>query len=275
VRRVLLGAVWAVAGRKPILDNPEPQVILAGTSDLGVEYKVRYWIKPWDEASPSMARDVVIRSVLDHLRHAGISLAYPKEDVYYEPMPSRQLDAATTADRELLLRAVPLFRSLTAEELRYLAEHMHEHLFPQGSVLFTQGDPGRSMFILFEGLLRVQMKPSNGEPDAAVGQFVPGQWFGEVALLTGDVREATVKARTESVVYEITKEHLETLFERRPELVEKIATALVDRMVEMTRTVEEAGRTSHAVVDRHANSGFGRVLARVRSVFRSNASPVG
>jgi CRP-like cAMP-binding protein len=268
-RRVLLGAVWAVAGRGPIMDRPEPQVLLAGTSDLGVEYRIRYWIKPWDDASPSAARDVVIRSVLDHLRHAGISLAYPKEDIYFEPMPSRQLNAATIADRELLLRVIPLFQSLTREELQHLAQHMHEHQYPEGTVLFTQGDPGKSMFIVFEGLLKVSMKNGNGEPETVVGQFAPGQWFGEVSLLTGDVREATVRARTESIVYEITKEHLDALFERRPELVEKLATALVDRMVEMSRIADEASRERAAAGSaRPPTSTFGRMLARVRGTLR-------
>ncbi|MFN0157381.1 MAG: mechanosensitive ion channel family protein [Bacteroidota bacterium] len=263
-QRVIVGGVKAIAGRHGILESPEPAVLLGGTSELGVEYIARYWIKAWENTSPTTARHHVISSVMEHLQQSGLSLAYPKEDVYYERMPARQLDAGSLTDREKLLATFPLFKILGPEDITFLGGRMREHHHRKGDVLFKKGDEGSSMHVLFEGLLHVHVNGSLDEKHVA--QYEPGQFFGEVSLLTGDVREATLVAATESVTYEITKTDMELLFEKRPNLIEALAAALVDRQMDIHETVQKA---LHAEVKTEQHrSRSSQMLTKMRSMFR-------
>lgn len=245
-RRVFLGAVRAVTGSKGILAKPEPEVLVAGTSDAGVDYLIRYWMKPWEPSAPSSARDVVVRSILSHLRQAGISPSYPKEEVFLSRSSPRSLDSSDVADREGLLARIPLFRDLSEEELRSLAGAMRQRAFNHGAELYRQGEPGSSMFVVVEGVLASSVQSRDGNAQQRAAQFVPGDFVGEFSLLTGDTREATVTAMNDSVVFEITKVDLDALCVRRPELVEILATALVDRMVNISEVVERGEGTESA-----------------------------
>lgn len=264
-RRILLGAVRAVAGVSGVLDKPEPQVLVAGTSDAGVVYHVRYWMRPWEASSPSAGQDAVIRSVLAHLQQAGISTSYPKEEVLISRAPSRALDSVEAGDREALLTRVRLFHDLSAEELRFLAGRMRRREFARGTVIFRQGDQGSSMFVLVEGLLSSAVQAREGNEVLRAAQFVPGDFFGEFSLLTGDGREATVSAVIDSVAFEITKVDVDELCSRRPQLVEILATALVDRMVDISKVVEQAEKADE---NPHADRGSVFLVRRVKSMFQ-------
>jgi small-conductance mechanosensitive channel len=112
VKRILMAGVKEVINQQGFVSNREPSVLVDETNELGVRYKVRYWIAPWKNLSPSRSRDIVISNILEHLTSAGITPAYPKEDIYYEQMPVRHLDSRALQDRKELLRKVALIGSL-------------------------------------------------------------------------------------------------------------------------------------------------------------------
>src|SRR5262249_39829459 len=87
--RVLSGGVRAALDGRGLLETPAPDVIVREVSALGTVYAVRFWTRA-DQIPPTRARDAVHRSVLDHLAKAGITPAYPKQDQFSAPMPTRQ-----------------------------------------------------------------------------------------------------------------------------------------------------------------------------------------
>ncbi|HUR49010.1 MAG TPA: cyclic nucleotide-binding domain-containing protein [Acidimicrobiales bacterium] len=89
------------------------------------------------------------------------------------------------------LRKVPLFSGLTDIELETLLEHSEERAYRPGQDLVTQGDSSGPFFLLYEGRCQVTV---NGRPKRKVG---PGQYFGDMALIDGEPRSATVRAETE------------------------------------------------------------------------------
>jgi CRP-like cAMP-binding protein len=89
------------------------------------------------------------------------------------------------------------------------------------------GEPGASMFVLAEGLLEVSAQIGSERVRLAFSK--PGQFVGEMSLLTGEPRSADVVSATESLAYEITREHLLPLFEARPELIEAIGVVVAER----------------------------------------------
>jgi len=268
-RALRILSAGAKAAKGPLAD-PAPKVRIAGTSKWGVEYEVRYWLNP-AEVSPSRGRHAISASVLDHLHHAGLTLAYEKQDLYVAPMPQRQLD--TRADKMALLSRIELFEQLEQDELEQLSEAVSEREMGERKNVVTQGDKGTSMFLLVEGLLHVLAKSEvddEGE-DVLVGAITPGQFFGEMSLLTGEPRSATVQAATDCVMYEITKEHLEPLLVARPEIAEQITSIVAERKVRMQQRHE-----AHRDEDKAAEDAEGlanQLLGKMRKLFGLSKKP--
>ncbi len=96
-------------------------------------------------------------------------------------MPTRGLEA---------LAQVPLFSHLSRGELRRLLAMTEEYEYPEGAVMTAEGDPGEAFFVVLEGQAAVIRRGK------AVAQLWPGDFFGEISLLDGGPRTATVKAVT-------------------------------------------------------------------------------
>jgi small-conductance mechanosensitive channel len=261
--RVLTAGVRAVTGGAGrVLADPPPKVRINRITDQGVEYRVRYWVLP-AELSPNKSRHLVLASVLDHLAHAGMTLAYPKRDVFHARMPQRQLDTASLTDRAALLSRIELFERLSATELRTLAERVDRREYAEGTTLIQQGDPGESMFVLVEGLVHVYT--ANDGAELKVAQVVPGEFFGEMSLLTGEARSATARAAASTITYEITKEHMSTLLSARPELVGQLSAVVAHRRLRNVRAVEAANDERQ---DAEEASVARQLVTRMRTFFR-------
>jgi small-conductance mechanosensitive channel/CRP-like cAMP-binding protein len=277
--RVITAAARAVADLpEGPLSEPAPKARVTGISELGVKYRLRYWTVP-RQVSPAKARHTVITSVLQHLHQAGMTLAYPKQDTYHALMPKRQYEPEAPQDRHELLARIAWFGALTTDEVRGLAQALVPRRFAEGTVLLCEGDQGDSMFVLLEGLLDVSARsPQSGE-DVKVGKLVPGDVYGEISLLTGEPRTATIRAVTGAVAYEIRKEHLEPVLKARPEAAEAIARIVAERRVATERALAEvATPVSADRVESLASSLLKRMRAFFHGVFgdsgRRVASPL-
>lgn len=227
-KRILLAGAKQAILEKGLLQNPEPEVIVKGTVDKGIEYGVKYWIVPWEDISPETAKDKIITIVMTHLNKSGLTLAYPKTDVFYTEMPKRQTNIYALEDRVKILGEVDLFNSFTNDELLKLSESLDYKTFGKNAELIEQGKDGDSMFILVEGLLNVFVK-SSGNDLIQVAQLSPGQFFGEVSMLTGEQRSATVIASTEVLVFEIGKKDIAPILDARKEIIEEISKVVSER----------------------------------------------
>ena len=98
------------------------------------------------------------------------------------------------------------------------------------------------MYILVEGLLFVYADFDGTGKTTQVGRLTPGQFFGEMSLLTGEPRSATIEAATSAVVYEVTKRDLETLIEARPEIAETITQVVAQRRTRNLKARDQLGK---------------------------------
>jgi len=239
--RILQAGAKAVTGQDGILEEPEPNVIVSTTNELGVIYKIRFWMHTWGNGITfGRTKSKVNESILEHLKQAGITPAYPKQDLYYAKMPVRHLDSKSLTDRTKLLSRTDLFKNLEADELKELATRMKQHTFSRDERLINQGDAGDSMFILSEGVLHAYINTNQNGNEIKVGQIIPGQFFGEMSLLTGEPRSATIIAATDVIVHEVTKANINGLLSKRPELAETISQVVAARKVQNSQKMAEA-----------------------------------
>jgi len=141
-----------------------------------------------------------------------------------------------------VLAAIPLFAEvLDANQIDLLAGRCDVAIFPAGSLLMTEGDYGTSMFALVEGNVAVTLAGRRGDA-YGVAALGGGDIVGEMSLMTGARRSATVTATNEVVAIEITKVALEEILARAPDLIDSFGTVLARRRAELDRAAHEAAR---------------------------------
>lgn len=263
-RRILLAGAQAAVAAKGIIADPPPAVIVGESTENGVVYKVRFWGKV-SESSPSTMQDAVMTQLLGHLRIAGLTPAFPKEDVFIERRPKRLLSHDLSVDRAEVLSRIDLFsRTLERGEIERLADSIEATTFVAGQELVRQGDEGRSLFVVAEGIVDVYLaQPGIAEP-LLVNRVGAGQIFGEMSLLTHEPRSASVVASTSVLAYEIKQEHFEQVLASRPAIAEQLSAIIASK-----RTLTDAALRQSAVLDveRETIRLKEQLLERMRSVF--------
>ena len=138
------------------------------------------------------------------------------------------------------MRRISLFASLDDDEIAQLAASIAQRRFEAGDVVIEKDAPGDSMFFVVEGLLYVLAAVDGRAEPLRVGQIGAGAFFGEMSLLTGEPRSATLCAATETVAFEITRDDLRDLFARRPEVVKQIAKVVAQRQAQRSDALDRA-----------------------------------
>jgi CRP/FNR family transcriptional regulator, cyclic AMP receptor protein len=124
------------------------------------------------------------------------------------------------------LTRVPLFEELDQTELQSIATLMNEANVPAGAVVTVEGGPGDGFFVIESGELEVTV---GGE---SVATLTAGDYFGEIALLTGADRMATVTARTDVRCYALTPWDFRSLVEGDPSIAWKVIQSMAERLAE-------------------------------------------
>lgn len=238
VKRILHAGAKQAVMEKGILKAPEPEILIKSVSERGIEYSVYFWIVPWLDIKPGAAKDMIISIIIKHLKSSGISFAYPKMDVYHKAMPERLVDLSSSAGRITFVSQVELFDSLDDTDIKFIADNLKYFEIKQGAEIIRQSKAGNSMFVLAEGLLNVFVKGSEDNM-VKVGQISPGEYFGEMSLLTGEPRSATIIAATNAAIFEITKDHLEPILKNRAELIDSISETVIKRQEINLHKVDE------------------------------------
>ena len=258
--RVLNAGMMAIAGNQRCLENPAPYAQIRNVNSVGIEYGLVFYIDS-NRAGPAWARHLILESVLQQLHLAGIGVAVPKQDIFHADMPQRQFDARSLEDRDTLLKRIQLFEGLLPEERRQLAASMQERPYKSGARIIGFGDPGESMFILFEGVVGVHVSLAEGQPESRVAKLKAGSFFGEMSMMTGAPRSATIVTMTDCVVYEISKDDFAPLIQHRPDIARLLAEVVAQRRAADEAARAGAGQATSAEEQRSfVQATMGRVL---------------
>jgi small-conductance mechanosensitive channel/CRP-like cAMP-binding protein len=223
-RRILLAAVQATLD----LENgpssaTSPDVIVSGLEASGVTYRVRFWLDPSSQSSDA-AIDLVASSVLRHLQLAGIPLA---EKVILRRERRVILDAAASSSRAEVLARATLFTGIPAAALERLAENVSQHAFSPEEILIHQGGDDTDMFLLIEGAVDVVVRID--EREMTVDRMQAGDYFGEMSLLTGEPRTATIRARTAGMAYRIERAAIAPILDEDQAMMDLLSRNLAER----------------------------------------------
>ena len=116
--------------------------------------------------------------------------------------------------------------------MKTIATHMHTRKYPSGARVVTFGEGGDSMFLVSEGVLEVSVPNGTEHPTVGVGKLLAGDFFGEMSLLTDEPFSATVTSVTDTVIYQIRRQHIRALMQNRPEIADGMTHVAAERRLQ-------------------------------------------
>jgi CRP-like cAMP-binding protein len=260
VREVIAETLRGVPG---VLQSPSPDIYTWDYADYSIRYRVRYWMQ--DYAAAEHVHDTVSTALWYALRRKSIEIPYPIRSLRNEREP-----AIRTGDEEFEreitseLRQVDFLGELRDEELQLLLPGVTVLKFGAGETVVREGDTGDSLYIIRSGEVEVAAR-ANGAQEVLIRKLRRPAFFGEMALMTGEPRTATIRAHTDAELLELSREGFVELFKLHPETAARMGEIIALRMSERRDTLAAASLRDIS------RSHTGWLLAKISAVF--NLSP--
>jgi small-conductance mechanosensitive channel/CRP-like cAMP-binding protein len=243
--------------------DPPPHCLFMGIRDSYAHYVARYWLTDLAVDDPPDSATRV--RIWFALRRANIKLAIPASTVFLTPDTPEREQRKSSEEQDRRFRAlgnVDLFRGLPEETRREIAEHLVFTPFAAGEAVCREGDHDDGLYMIVEGDAIVRI--GKGAEEKEVARLVAGQFFGEMSLMTGEARTASVVAATDMLCYRIDKPAFQIVLAQAPALLDHVAEVLATRRVALTAARDDRDDTRRT---RHETAKQD-LLGRIRGFFR-------
>jgi small-conductance mechanosensitive channel len=251
--QVIAALVGAIRDAPNVLADPPAHALVWEFDDSQIVYRARYWIGNYRRVN--YIRSDVSARIWYGLRRAGIENAYPVRLLRREQ---------PAVDREVPVSAatleIDIFSPLTTAERDNLAAGLRRAAYGRGEEIIRQGEQGDSLFVILRG--RVEVCVASDGQEEVVDTLGAGNFFGEMCLLTGAPRSATVRAVEDTEVVPVTVEAFRRIVAQNPAVLEAVTGVVSRRRSRLDSAIHEAETEAAARLAEH-----GDLLERVRSFF--------
>jgi branched-chain amino acid transport system substrate-binding protein len=245
VRKILLDAALPVKGMSSTL---EPYTKLNGFSGNGLsDYTLYFYLDDYEQKLNTL--EEIWNRIWILFKRAGI--------LPYTPDQSEDDDSS-----ESILDEIDIFKPFTDYAKSYMSKNMNRCQVAPGSFVFNQGDEGNSLFIIEEGVVGVQVEITPGKC-IEVARLGAGSFFGEMALLTGEARTANIVAISDTILFEITREHIAPLIDEQPQISKALSELLVQRKI-----ATEAEKNKYRAEKINRNALKKQIMEQIDSYFK-------
>jgi small-conductance mechanosensitive channel/CRP-like cAMP-binding protein len=277
VRKLAVGVSYSIAPNKvrrtirEILDAvpdvsryPEPVVRVMSYGDFSIQYEMRYAIT--DHAKYVDIETEIMNLIWYRFRRNNIEIPMPVRNINMTQVTTEsRLAQKEKTSQELinLMRKVVILSPLSQEELAALVQQVRIVPFAAGEVPIQQGDPGDSFYIIKNGRVDVIVTKASGDA-AVVASLGPGNFFGEMSLLTGAARTASIHVVEDAEFIVIDKESFAATLAGNPSIAESLSHILSERQAGLSAEHE---RLDPAAMERRKRDASGRMLSKIREFF--------
>ena len=261
VKDVLKRAVMEAEG---VLIDPAPEVVIHEFGDYAIHYIVYYWID--DYARVIQINDAVLHRVWYGLSRAALSIPYPSQHLTLRQLSDDyEAQVQERLRREVFreLRGLDVFSPLSDTQIESLAHNSVIHRYSAGEVLVRQGEAGDSLFTIKSGKVRVDVRDDK-ERMTTVDTIEADGFFGEMSLLTGEPRSASIIAETETEVVVVDKAAFAEVLKSDSNLPDALSRELNQRL---QNAVVRASVRATAVRLKHDDQQTA-LIKRIRGFFK-------
>ena len=230
----------AASSANGVLAEPKVKIFLVDFADFAVIYEIKFYMG--NHARINEINDAVRTNVWYELKRQGITIPFPIRTLQIERRAAWPVHEDHDEARAIL-REEPLFECLSDDQIDNLVKEARLNCFGRGENVIKEGAEGDSMFILLRGAARVWVS-KNGS-SIPVATLSAGDCFGEMSLLTGESRTATVQAESDCYVLEIGKPVMAGVIRDSPDCLERLSELLARRKLENEGVLKEAASQAH------------------------------
>jgi small-conductance mechanosensitive channel/CRP-like cAMP-binding protein len=254
--------------------EPGPIVQLASFTPDGVHYRVKFHTEGFHVERTAL--DQVQEAIWYGLRRAAIDMPYPQTTVSYRERAAEAEERRRRehlAEAEDLLGRIDFVKALSEPARKTLAERARFVEYGPGQAIVKQGEQGDTLFLVARGEVGVrvrvdgagqtELRASRADPataDREVARLGRGALFGEMSVLTGDPRTATVVAIGDAALLAVDRDAFERILGAEPELAQKLADVITRRRLALDQV--RAEQQAPALEKESSN-----LLSRIRGIF--------
>ena len=261
--RVHDAILQTIVGTSGVLADPPPWVQTRNFADSGIEYAIHFFVD--DFASRDRIDGHVRDRVWYALQRGEIEIPFPQRTVHThlvsEESRGRSLERELER-RDRVLRCVDFLDVLPAEAHRALAAAASVHLYAPGEVVVSQGDHSGELFIIDRGEVVVEL-PREDKTPREVARLGSGKFFGEMGLMTGEERRATVRAMVECELLVVSHDAFQATLASNRDVIEKISELLSSRQAQL----EAAAETRDTMIE-PGEQRSQRLISQIKSFFK-------
>jgi small-conductance mechanosensitive channel/CRP-like cAMP-binding protein len=251
-----------------VAENPKLHCLVTDMRNGDGTYAVRYWLTDLSQTDPS--NSLIRTRVYTALRRAGIRLSTPTQSVVLteEKILRNRESMEELGLRIAAVQKIELFHSLTEEERIDVADQLISAPFSRGEAITRQDAVANWLYVITDG--EAEVRVNVGGLIRVVGTLKAGQYFGEMGLMTGEPRTATVVALTDVKCYRLSKDTFQAILHQRPEIAEEISATLAHRRAGLDAVREEV--SDEALRERMRRTQTD-ILLRIRNFFALERDP--
>jgi small-conductance mechanosensitive channel/CRP-like cAMP-binding protein len=261
VKQVVLDVLSNIDG---VSTTPAPLVRVISYSDFSVHYEIRYALIDFSRHVDVEAE--IMNLIWYHFKRNNIEIPYPIRDINVRQVTTESCRAEEekwAAGIISLMEKVEILAPLSEAELSKLVQQVSIQSFAAGETAVRQGEPGDSFYIIKKGRVDVIVEKAEGEA-VVVATLRPGDFFGEMSLLTGAVRTASIRAKEDAEFIVINKESFRSTLANNPSIAEAMSQLLSERLAGLTAGRERLDATA---LERHKKDASGKLLSKIRDFF--------
>ncbi len=261
VKSAVLEVLSTVPG---VAKGPASRIRVISYGDFSVQYEIRYPLANF--ATYGDTEGQIMNLLWYCFRRSGIDIPMPVRDVKMHHITLESLRAEQeqrAGELMALLEKVEMFSPLSKPELKELVEHLSVKSYAAGEVPVRQGEPGDSFYVIKSGRVDVVMEKSPDET-AVVATLGPGNFFGEMSLLTGAARTASIHVKDDAELIVIDKESFGITLVNNPSIAESLSHILSERQAGLDA---ERERLDAAALERRKKDVSVRLLSKIRNFF--------
>jgi small-conductance mechanosensitive channel/CRP-like cAMP-binding protein len=240
---------------------PAPYCVCKEFQESGILYTAIYY--PLDIGAITTTDSDVLVTVYAALQREGIPIPFPQQVVEIKRRSGAQETNAEQSARSEVLDQVELFGVLTQPEREAVAAGLRRLPYATNDILFRKGESADSLYILARGCVRIMDEDASGRRMALAELSAPN-YFGEMGLLTGQPRGATVVAKEDVLCYRLGKSAFDAVLKARPEIADSLAHMLARRQAENDATLRALDAEARA---KRAVGGALEIVRRIRQFF--------